>query len=135
MTTPSESVWGFGARRAHQGTDEPFHGDGMGSSATPSGAAPRHGSIQSGPASGTQQQATFGSNTRTEQWYSARPRCAPGSACPCGPQSAGSTPAGASYEPLTADQLHSWQQQLEREQQQVDLALRCARAGYGSSSA
>ena len=41
MTTPTENVWGLGARRAHQGTDAPFHGDGMGSSTTPSGAAPR----------------------------------------------------------------------------------------------
>ena len=135
MTTPTPSVWGFGARTAHQGTNVPAHGDGMGSSTTPSSAAPRHGSIQSGPASGTQQQATFGSNARTEAWYSQRPRCAPCGACPCGPPSAGSTPAGASYEPLTADQLRSWQQRLEHEQRQIDLALHCARAGYGSSSA
>ena len=41
MTTPTPSVWGFGARSAHQGNDVPTHGDGMGNSTTPSGAAPR----------------------------------------------------------------------------------------------
>ena len=41
MTTPAPSAWGFGARTAHQGTNVPTHGDGMGSSTTPSSAAPR----------------------------------------------------------------------------------------------
>ena len=30
MTTPHERVWGFGARSAQQGTDEPIHGHGDG---------------------------------------------------------------------------------------------------------
>ena len=51
MTTPTPSAWGFGARTAHQGTNVPAHGDGMGSSTTPSGAAPRHGHLAEAPLS------------------------------------------------------------------------------------
>ena len=136
MSDPLPRMGVFGAHaRALQGLGALTHGDGVGSSATPSGTAPQHGSIQSGPASGTQQQATFGSDARTEQWYSQRPRCAHGSACLCGPPSAGGTPDGVSYQPLTVDQLRSWQLSLEQEQHQLEHAQSYVRAGYGSSSA
>ena len=41
MSVPHERMGVFGAHCAHQGHDVPTHGDGMGNSTTPCGAAPR----------------------------------------------------------------------------------------------
>ena len=45
MTDPRERMGVFGAHAARQGHDGLTHGDGMGSSTTPSGAAPQQTSM------------------------------------------------------------------------------------------
>ena len=136
MTASHTQMGGLRAGEAQQGPDGPYSGDNLGSTDTPFGAAPRHGSVSVDPSSGINGHSTFGSGARTEQWYAQRPRCDGAFSCGCPPSAQfGSSPYGASYVPLDPSQLMAWQQQLEREQAQLAVALQCARVGYSSGSA